>query len=111
MKYTIIYTESFMCGCHMNTYFCMKQIKVKNKEEFKNILTKLEIDGNSIVYMFKGWPNIVTEEFLRLNEENLFEEVKIIINELIALVDRYEDDYIYDYENNKMVNNPNYINY
>ena len=48
-KYTIIYTESFMSGCHMQTLTYHKHV------ETDDLKTLVDEKYPGVVFIFKGW--------------------------------------------------------
>ncbi len=70
--YTIIYTESHLCGSHQNTITCMKRVRTNNLKKLVGLY-----GCGQIVYIFEGHPKVEGEEGGEkwlIPEVNRFEE-------------------------------------
>lgn len=57
--YTLIYTDSFMCGSHWNTLVRMARITLEEGQTLKDVFDDY---GGSVVMIFEGHPKLEGEE-------------------------------------------------
>lgn len=59
-RYTVVYTESWMAGCHQQVIVNYVQIECDDIKHIDDLLlSEYKIDTPQIVLIFDGWPNQV----------------------------------------------------
>lgn len=59
-KFTVIYTDSWMSGSHMQTIVQIKRIQCEKSESVVDALKRLDLYDQT-VYLFEGWPKLQEE--------------------------------------------------